>query len=78
MVEANYIIGNCSGNIFNLSIPKTLEGVDTEVLNPRNTWTDKDAYDTQARELASMYIENFKKYLTDDSDFDFTSAGPQI
>ena len=65
-------------DIFNLSIPKTLEGVDTEVLNPRNTWEDKAAYDEQAKKLANMYIENFKKYLTSDSDFDFTSAGPQI
>ncbi len=64
--------------IFDLSIPRTLDGVDTEVLNPRNTWENKDAYDTQARKLASMYVENFKKYLTDDSDFDFTAAGPQL
>jgi len=62
--------------IFNLAIPKTLEGVDTEVLNPRNTWEDKEAYDKAARKLADMYIENFKKYLTDDPSFDFTSAGP--
>jgi len=64
--------------IFNLSIPKTLKGVDTEVLNPRNTWENKEAYDEAAKKLASMYIENFKKYLTDDSDFDFTSAGPAL
>jgi len=63
---------------FNLSVPKTLDGVDTEVLNPRNTWSDKAAYDESAKKLASMYVENFKKYLTDDSDFDFTAAGPQI
>jgi phosphoenolpyruvate carboxykinase (ATP) len=64
--------------IFDLAIPTTLEGVDTEVLNPRNTWADKDAYDQTAKKLAGMYIENFKKYLTSDSDFDFTSAGPQL
>ncbi len=63
---------------FNLSVPKTLAGVDTEVLNPRNTWSDKSQYDESAKKLASMYVENFKKYLTDDSDFDFTAAGPQI
>ena len=63
---------------FNLSVPKTLAGVDTEVLNPRNTWNDKSQYDESAKKLASMYVENFKKYLTDDSDFDFTAAGPQI
>lgn len=64
--------------IFNLAIPKTVEGVDTEVLNPRNTWQDKSAYDETAKKLASMYIENFKKYLTEASDFDFVAAGPRI
>ncbi|MCD4758855.1 MAG: phosphoenolpyruvate carboxykinase (ATP) [Arcobacteraceae bacterium] len=64
--------------IFNLSIPKTLDGVDTEVLNPRNTWQDKSQYDETAKELAAMYIENFKKYLTEDTSFDFTSAGPKL
>ena len=63
---------------FNLSIPKTLLGVDTKVLNPKNTWSDKEAYDVASNKLASMYVENFKKYLTTDSDFDFTGAGPQI
>ena len=63
---------------FNLQIPKTLEGVDTAVLNPRNTWEDKSKYDEASNKLANMYIENFKKYLTSDSDFDFTSAGPKI
>jgi phosphoenolpyruvate carboxykinase (ATP) len=65
-------------DIFNLQVPKTLDGVDTEVLNPRNTWEDKNAYDESAKKLASMYVENFKKYLTDDSDFDFTAAGPTV
>ena len=52
--------------IFNLSIPKTLNGVETKVLNPRNT----------KKKLASMYIKNFKKYLTLESEYDFTAAGP--
>ena len=63
---------------FNLSIPKTLDGVDTEVLNPRNTWENKAQYDEAAKELAGMYIDNFKKYLTEDTSFDFTSAGPKL
>jgi len=63
--------------IFNLSIPKTLNGVDTEVLNPRNTWDDKSKYDEASHKLANMYRENFKKYLTEDSNFDFTSSGPE-
>ncbi|MBD3841600.1 MAG: phosphoenolpyruvate carboxykinase (ATP) [Campylobacterales bacterium] len=65
-------------DVFNLSVPKTLDGVDTEVLNPRNTWSNKEAYDAAAKKLATMYVENFKKYLTEDSDFDFTAAGPQL
>src|SRR5574344_1046154 len=65
-------------SIFNLSIPKTLKGVDTEVLNPRNTWQDKVAYDETKIKLASMYIENFKKYLTLESEYDFTAAGPSL
>ena len=64
--------------VFNLKIPKTLKGVETEVLNPRNTWKDKESYDETKRKLASMYIKNFKKYLTLESEFDFTAAGPSL
>ena len=64
--------------VFNLSIPKTLEGVDTKVLNPRNTWEDKEAYDEMRIKLAGMYIDNFKKYMTLETDYDFTGAGPQL
>jgi phosphoenolpyruvate carboxykinase (ATP) len=73
-------IENCKFDnlpIFNLAIPKTLDGVDTEVLNPRNTWKNKKEYDKASHILANMYRENFKKYLTNTRDFDFTSAGPE-
>jgi phosphoenolpyruvate carboxykinase (ATP) len=63
---------------FNLQIPRTLAGVDTNVLNPRETWANKEEYDIASKKLANMYIENFKKYLISNSDFDFTSAGPCI
>ncbi len=64
--------------IFNLSIPKSLDGVETRVLNPRNTWDDTEAYDEMTKKLAAMYVDNFKKYLTLESDYDFTAAGPQL
>jgi phosphoenolpyruvate carboxykinase (ATP) len=64
--------------IFNLAIPKTLDGVETKVLNPRNTWEDVEAYDEMTKKLAGMYVNNFKKYLTLESDYDFTAAGPQL
>jgi len=61
---------------FGLSIPKKLDGVDTIVLNPRNTWKNKSLFDASKKELAAMFIKNFKKYITEDSDF--SSAGPKL
>ena len=48
--------------IFGVGIPVSCPDVPSEVLQPRNTWTDKDAYDRQARDLARRFNENFKKY----------------
>ncbi len=65
--------------IFNLQIPKTLEGVkDNAVLNPRNTWEDKEAYDATLKKLAEMFIQNFHRYDDKGGKFDFASAGPQL
>jgi len=65
-------------DIFNLSIPKELNGVDTEVLNPRNTWKNKEEYDKKLSELAKMFQDNFHRYDDNGGEFDFSSAGPQI
>ena len=48
--------------VFGLSIPKNCPNVPNKVLNPRNTWTDKDAYDAQAKKLAGMFRKNFEKF----------------
>jgi phosphoenolpyruvate carboxykinase (ATP) len=64
--------------LFNLAIPKTLNGVDTEVLNPRNSWEDKSAYDESAKKLASMFVDNFNRYNDSDSEFDYSGAGPKV
>jgi phosphoenolpyruvate carboxykinase (ATP) len=48
--------------IFGLNVPEQCEGVPSEILNPRNTWKDKNEYDQKARDLAQRFIENFKQY----------------
>ena len=48
--------------VFRLSIPNTCPGVPDRVLNPRNTWEDKDAYDRSARQLAALFNQNFAKF----------------
>lgn len=60
---------------FNLNIPQSCPDVPEDILNPRNTWSDKTAYDIQAKKLANMFIENFEQFA-DDSDKLVANAGP--
>ncbi len=48
--------------IFGLNIPQTCENVPSDVLNPRTTWDDKEAYDKKALELAASFKKNFKVF----------------
>lgn len=48
--------------VFGVSMPVSCPDVPSEVLNPRETWTDKEAYDKKAKELAAAFSENFKKF----------------
>lgn len=49
-------------DIFGLNIPLHIAGVPDEVLQPRKTWTNADAYEKKAKELAARFRENFKKF----------------
>lgn len=48
--------------VFGLNMPATVPDVPSEVLNPRNTWADKAAYDAKADHLAGLFNENFRNY----------------
>ncbi|MEG6585558.1 phosphoenolpyruvate carboxykinase (ATP) [Dendrosporobacter sp. 1207_IL3150] len=63
--------------IFNVYIPNECPDVPTEVLNPRNTWADKDLYDKQARYLAQLFTKNFNKFK-DDMPVEIITAGPKV
>lgn len=58
---------------FGLSIPTSCPNVPDELLNPRNMWADKTAYDAQAQLLAAKFEENFRKL---DAPAEVRAAGP--
>jgi phosphoenolpyruvate carboxykinase (ATP) len=62
--------------IFNLDIPTSCLGVPDDVLNPRNTWSDKDKYDAAARRLAALFVKNFEKF--GQMPTEIVKAGPRI
>jgi phosphoenolpyruvate carboxykinase (ATP) len=63
--------------IFGLHVPTTCANVPAEILNPKNTWGDKAAYDTKAKHLAGLFNKNFGKYADRASD-KIRGAGPKL
>ena len=63
--------------VFGFAIPTEVPGVPSEVLIPRNTWADKEAYDEKARYLAGLFIKNFEKYASGAS-AETLAAAPKI
>lgn len=63
-------------SVFNLEIPVSCPDVPADILDPRETWADKAAYDEQAKKLAKMFSDNFSKKYPD-MPKDIAEAGPK-
>ena len=63
--------------IFGMAVPQECHGVPSEILNPRNTWADKNAYDEKANFLAALFTKNFEKYK-DGVTAEVLAAAPKI
>jgi len=63
--------------VFGVAIPTKVAGVPDNVLDPRQSWEDKAAYDAQARKLAAMFRENFKQFSSECSN-DVRACEPKI
>ncbi len=64
--------------IFNLEIPTALPGVDPAILDPRDTYADPTEWDKKAKELAELFIKNFKQYTDNEEGASLVTAGPQL
>lgn len=63
--------------VFGMMMPLECPNVPSEILNPRNTWADKNAYDEKAVSLAKQFVKNFEKYASGVSD-EILAAAPKI
>jgi phosphoenolpyruvate carboxykinase (ATP) len=63
--------------LFGFAVPVEVPGVDRALLDPRSTWSDPEAYDRKARELARMFRDNFEQFAEDAGDA-VAGAGPQV
>lgn len=64
--------------VFNLLIPTQLPGVETQLLNPSNAWTNHDQFQATTQKLAQQFIDNFKKYTTFSSAASLAEYGPTL
>ena len=64
--------------VFNLQIPKEVPCIDSDILNPRNIWTDPSEWDAQALELGKKFITNFANFADSEATRKLIAAGPQV
>ena len=64
--------------IFNFAIPTSLEGVDSDILDPRKTYADELDWQTKAKDLGKLFVANFEQYATNEEGKNLRKAGPQV
>ena len=64
--------------MFNLEVPTSLPGVNSAILDPRDTYADASEWETKAKDLAGRFIKNFVKYTGNDEGKSLVAAGPQL
>ncbi|MFA6676921.1 MAG: phosphoenolpyruvate carboxykinase (ATP) [Bacteroidales bacterium] len=64
--------------MFNLEVPTKLEAVDTNILDPRHTYSDVEDWNKKAKKLAEMFIKNFNKFTANEAGKALVSAGPKL
>src|SRR5690606_5222176 len=64
-------------NVFGILVPQSCPGAPDEILNPRDTWSDKEAYDKKANELAGLFINNFDQFA-DNANDEIRTAAPVV
>ncbi len=73
LAKADYV----EDPIFGLAVPTSCPNVPDEILTPKNTWADKDAFDKQAHKLAALFNKNFEAYKEGSSEA-IINAGPRV
>ena len=63
---------------FNLAVPTALPGVDTGILDPRDTYADASEWDAKAKDLAARFVKNFDKYTGNEAGKALVEAGPKL
>ena len=63
---------------FDFEVPTALPGVDSKILDPRDTYANPSEWDNKAKDLASRFIKNFVKYETNPAGKALVKAGPKV
>lgn len=64
--------------VFDFEVPTSLPGVDSKILDPRDTYADKSEWDKKAADLASRFVKNFVKYESNEAGKALVKAGPEV